>query len=85
MSNFCTKCGNGVNDSKFCSKCGVEIIKKNEINSKICYLATIFFGIIGGLIIYFLIRKEFPIIARNCVIIGLVEFFIVLIIVFSNL
>jgi H+/Cl- antiporter ClcA len=40
--------------------------------SKAWYLLPIFLGIIGGLIGFFVLRKDSPKMARNCLIIGII-------------
>lgn len=40
--------------------------------SNLWYLLPIFLGIIGGVIAYFILRKDSPKMARNCLIVGLI-------------
>ena len=84
---FCINCGFNIfeESAKFCPKCGSKAITKTEIDhtsrkssmipptrSKWWYLVPIFFSIIGGLIAYFILRKDDPKLAMNCFIIGLI-------------
>ncbi|MGI0057136.1 MAG: hypothetical protein ACREAK_07150 [Nitrosarchaeum sp.] len=82
---FCSKCGNELSstDADVCTHCGrlvneqlKSIMNKSttatEPDSKWWYLVPIFFSIIGGLIVYFALRKDSPNIAKNCLIIGIV-------------
>ena len=55
-------CGNAIlTKSNFCSKCGKELIEKKPEYEKIEkweYLWPIFFGVFGGLLLYFRYRKK---------------------------
>jgi len=44
--------------------------------SKAWFLLPIFFGVIGGIIAYFILRKSDPQKAKNCLYLGLVLMFI---------
>lgn len=80
---FCTRCGSELPDGvNYCSKCGMPIRKLFEKKalelgrekSAWWYLAPLLIGLIGGLVAYFLIRKDDPKKARNCLIIGFGSF-----------
>ncbi len=79
---FCNFCGNelATDNADVCTKCGKVVVKKLQESedhkptcnpSKAWYLIPIFFGIIGGLIMYFVLRKEDKGMAQNCLIIGI--------------
>ncbi|MEC4848227.1 MAG: hypothetical protein RI100_03480 [Nitrosarchaeum sp.] len=44
--------------------------------SKAWYVLPIIFGIIGGLVSYFIVKKEDPKLGKNCLIVGLIHFII---------
>jgi FtsH-binding integral membrane protein len=44
--------------------------------SSVWYLLPIFFGVIGGIIAFFIIRKDDPRKARNCLYLGILLMFI---------
>lgn len=84
---FCSSCGNEETSEKnFCSRCGTKlvtatiskepenIIRTPKERSGMWYLAPILFGIIGGIVAYFIIRNDAPKMARNCLIIGFAFF-----------
>jgi len=72
----CPSCGNEI-DEDYCSSCGHGInsntLPKPMIKntSKFWYLLPILFGIIGGVIAYFVLRKSNSRKARNCLLIGI--------------
>jgi FtsH-binding integral membrane protein len=43
-----------------------------KIRSRAWYLVPIFFGLIGGIIAYFAIRRDDPQKARNCLYLGII-------------
>jgi len=84
---FCSSCGNEETSEKnFCSRCGTKLLstpaskepekifKAPNERSGMWYLAPILFGIIGGIVAYFIIRNDAPKMARNCLIIGFASF-----------
>lgn len=44
--------------------------------SNLWYIAPILFGIIGGIVAFFILRKDDPIKARNCLLIGIGMMFV---------
>ena len=82
MSNFCTKCGTEILlDSNFCTKCGTEKFNqspslKNTANtphtrSPFWYLLPIFFGIIGGIIAYVILKNSDQQKAKRALVLGI--------------
>ena len=73
---FCPSCRNET-DGSYCSKCGHETISSMMIEpiikkkSKFWYLLPIIFGLLGGAIAYFALRKSDPSKAKICLILGL--------------
>ncbi len=73
---FCPSCRNET-DGSYCSKCGHETISSMMIEpiikkkSKFWYLLPIIFGLLGGVIGYFVLRKSDPSKAKICLILGL--------------
>jgi len=51
-------------------------LSENKNKSGFWYLLPILFGIIGGVIAYFVIRQDDPIKAKNCLKIGIVHLII---------
>ena len=43
-----------------------------KIRSRLWYLVPIFFGLIGGIIVYFAIRRDDPQKARKCLWVGII-------------
>jgi len=79
----CKYCGNELPspDADICTKCGkiVEKPKTTENNSqptkrtsKAWYLVPIFFGIIGGLVMFLVLRDENKIMAKKGLILGII-------------
>ena len=72
----CPSCGNET-DGSYCSNCGHETISSMMIEpiikkkSKFWYLFPIIFGLLGGAIAYFALRKSDPSKAKICLILGL--------------
>ena len=93
---FCHKCGNELpDDAQYCNKCGITLLGSNskieekparirKERSGAWYLAPIFFGLIGGLVAYFVVRNDEPKLARNCLIIGVIIFVVVFIIIIAS-
>jgi len=75
---FCSSCGNEVPfESTFCPKCGKQLGEANvshatKTRSKWWFLLPIFFHIIGGVIVYFVIRDDDPKLAKNCLWLGII-------------
>ena len=46
-------------------------VNMDEQKSKLWYLLPVFLGIIGGVIAYFVLRKDDPAKAKNCLYLGL--------------
>jgi hypothetical protein len=75
QGSFCGNCGaSKAKEQDFCTKCGQQNYSnpQKSTRSKFWYLLPIFFGIIGGLIAYLVLRESDSKKARNCLIIGLV-------------
>lgn len=87
-SNFCINCGTPTYSNTESQQSQTQHADKFKVApgpaSKLWYLAPIFFGIIGGLIAYFSIRKDSTKIAKNCLIIGIVIFIISLIVIMAS-
>lgn len=95
---FCHKCGNELPiEANYCNKCGTTLVlsglkieqKPTRVpkeRSDLWYLAPILFGLIGGLVAYFVIRNDEPKKARNCLIIGFALFvgYVTIIAIFGN-
>ena len=77
---FCSKCGNEeMQDKNFCSKCGtsLRVFSQNSSiyqtrKSRWWYLLPIFFGIIGGIIAYLILKDDDRELAKNCLYLGIV-------------
>ncbi len=50
--------------------------KTEKPRSNVWYLLPILFGVIGGIIAFFIIRKDDPRKAKNCLYVGLILMFI---------
>ena len=86
MNNFCTKCGTEIQyNNNFCTKCGFKIITnaeltngknqsvlKNQKRSPFWYLLPIFFGILGGLIVFFILKNTDQQKAKRSLVIGII-------------
>jgi len=77
---YCASCDkHSTDDEKYCLQCGGNFVS-NQTNSSYkprtrsswWYLVPLLLGIIGGLIAYFVVRKDDPKLAKNCLIIGVV-------------
>ncbi len=91
--SFCHKCGNELpTGANYCNKCGTALINSGlkaeqrptrtpQERSSMWYLAPILIGLIGGIIAYFIIRKDDPKKARNCMVIGFGLFIVYVIII----
>jgi hypothetical protein len=69
--NFCPDCGGNLNSPS--SRGGLYPPRER---SAWWYLVPILFSIIGGIVAYFVIKNDDPQKAKNCLIIGIVMFFI---------
>ena len=84
---FCTNCGNKILESaQFCTNCGKSPNATSHTNDSnyqqysqptqsaggIWYLLPIFFGLIGGIIAWLIVRKNDSKKAKNCLIIGVI-------------
>jgi len=76
---FCSKCGNEeTSDKKFCSKCGSELEiasrqpTRETSRSNLWYLLSIILGLVGGIIAFFVLRKDDPKKAKNVLIVGII-------------
>lgn len=81
MSDFCIKCGTKNIGNNFCTKCGQQSNSNPQTykRSSAWYLLPIIFGlaggifgIVGGLIAYFILKNSDPKKGKNCLIIGLI-------------
>jgi len=84
MNNFCTKCGAEISsDSIFCTKCGtkkyqqtttIKNIVKNTPHKRtpFWYLLSIFFGIIGGIIAYVILKNTDSQKAKRVLVVGII-------------
>ena len=78
----CLSCGKQITEVvNFCPDCGGNLSSNPSFNngaytshgrSAWWYLAPILIGLIGGIIAYFIIRKDDPQKAKNCLILGFV-------------
>ncbi len=80
---FCAKCGNEeTSDKSFCSNCGAALaVSPNSgettrayqtRKSRWWYLLPIFFGIIGGIIAYLIVKNDDKPLAKNCLYLGII-------------
>ena len=83
--SFCVKCGTKLDpNNNFCPKCGNSILEnspnketirirpiKQKKSSRLWYILPIILGIIGGIIGYFVLRKNDPILAKKSLILGI--------------
>ena len=75
---FCPSCRNEVaSESSFCPKCGKQLDQTNifhttKTRSKWWFLLPILFHIIGGVIVYFVIRDDDSKLAKNCLWLGII-------------
>jgi len=80
---FCSSCRTEVMDGvKFCPKCGNELNSTSSRHtlardyyhnrSAWWYLLPLFLGILGGIIAFFVVRKDDPKLAKKCLIFGIV-------------
>jgi len=89
-TKFCSRCGTALIDSSiFCSKCGASVTQGDtEIKGSFSkkdptewwYIVPIFFGFIGGLIMYFMVKEDNKKMANEGLVIGIVLSFIGLIV-----
>jgi|SRR2546427_8806779 len=87
---FCNRCGTALIDSSnFCSKCGTSVTQRDtefkgsfpkKDPTEWWYIAPIFFGFIGGLIMYFIVKEDNKKMANEGLVIGIVLSFIGLIV-----
>ena len=78
---FCSGCGEELPspDADVCTHCG-RLVKEQlrsaanepQTKSRWWYLLPIFFGIIGGVIAYFVLKEDDPKLAKNCLILGII-------------
>ena len=54
----------------------MKMSKSEKSRSNAWYLLPIFFGVIGGIIVFFIIRRDDPRRARNCLYLGIILMFI---------
>ena len=76
-SNFCSKCGTHTIPVSEKIESNVDYLSQPSsiippTRSKWWYLLPIFFSVIGGVIAYFILRKDSPKLAMHCFIIGLI-------------
>jgi len=71
---FCTKCGTEIKESaNFCNKCGNARPNRQISIQKIGNGSSFGFALLGflfpyvGLVVYFIIKEEKPLIARSCI------------------
>jgi zinc-ribbon domain len=85
LGTFCSHCGSelATEDADVCTKCGKFINKMNPSSipsssgtikkpTRAWYLFPIIMGFIGGIIAYFVLRNEDRVLAKNCLIFGIV-------------
>jgi signal peptidase I len=83
MNEFCTKCGTKiVLDSEFCPKCGTKKFSQSpsfqnttntpHTRSPFWYLLPIFFGIIGGIIAYVILKDSDQQKAKRSLVLGII-------------
>jgi len=81
QKKYCPKCGAEIFlETKFCPRCGVEQTPLREDVSSLWYLVPFFFGILGGLIAWYVNKDRDPKKARNFLIFGLVWGIVVVVI-----
>ena len=81
-TRYCSNCGAEIDArAKICPKCGVEQVPLVEEVSSAWYLVPFFFGIIGGLIAWFVNKDRNPKKSRNLLIFGTVWTVILIILV----
>jgi len=83
--SLCPTCGNELPDgSTYCARCGHGTNLKKESTytpskdygsgprkrSNWWYIVPILFSLLGGIIAFFILRKDDPRLAKNCLIIG---------------
>lgn len=75
-SNFCPKCGTHTTTVTEKTETSDYVSRGSSIvppaRSNWWYLLPIFFSVIGGVIAYFILRKDSPKLAMNCFIVGLI-------------
>jgi len=72
QTKFCENCGTEIDvRAKICPSCGLEVRPSIEEVSSAWYLVPFFFGIIGGLIAWYVNKDRNPKKARNFLIFGL--------------
>ena len=91
---YCTFCEKHTTDDvNYCPHCGGNLISNSSITnishtphlrSAWWYLAPIFLGIIGGLIAYFVLKKDDAKLAKNCLIVGVIMVVFGLVITISS-
>ncbi len=69
---FCSKCGGELlENSVYCTKCGTKVGESSlHKRSRWWYLLPILFSIVGGVISYFIVKENDPVLAKNCLILG---------------
>ncbi len=76
---YCSKCGFENNSaSNYCSKCGQSSQKSKPV-SKLWYILPLILGFIGGIVSFLILLKRDHIMAIRCLVIGLAETFIAII------
>ena len=76
---FCPKCGcKTLSNTEKTENITDYVSKQSTVippsKSKWWYLLPIFFSIIGGIIAYFVLKKDDPQLAKNCFIVGVIMF-----------
>jgi predicted amidophosphoribosyltransferase len=92
-TQHCDACGNIVNyPNEFCNKCGkkLKLSTFQYTDKKISptlwwYAFPIFFAIFGGVIAWALLREKHYKIATNCLLVGIVVTFVLVIIFLVNI
>ena len=79
---FCSGCGTELPspDADVCTNCGrlvkeqLRLIAHDRLRKRSLwwYLLPIFFGVVGGIIAYFVLKENDPKLAKNCLILGLI-------------
>lgn len=73
---FCSKCGTENETGNFCKKCGASLREVSKPNnpSGAWYLLPLFFGILGGIIGYIVLKVKDEKMAKNILYVGLGTF-----------
>lgn len=76
-ASFCPKCGSQTLSTTEKHETGTDYVSRQSSvippsRSNWWYLLPIFLGIIGGLVAYFVLKKDDAKLAKNCLIVGVV-------------